>query len=115
MAKGKIEVFTLKNGKGDKGDIKLVYPELRKTVLVLRAINHDLRKDMVRLLSEAERMNVTDIYVKLRLEQSVASQHLAILRRAGIVDTERQGKYIYYALNRERLKEIDALVQEIAV
>ena len=43
-------------------------------------------------------MTVTDIYVKLRLEQSVASQHLAILRKAGVVQTERDGKFIFYSL-----------------
>lgn len=112
MGKAKIEVFSLKNG---KGEIKMVYPELRKTVLVLRAVNHDLRKSIIQLLAETDKMNVTDIYIKLRLEQSVASQHLAILRRAGIVNTERQGKYIYYTLNRSRLEEVNVLVQEIAI
>lgn len=111
MGKAKIEVYSLKNG---KAEIKLVYPDLRKTVLVLRAVNHDLRKGIIRLLAEQDRMNVTDIYVKLRLEQSVASQHLAILRRAGIVITERQGKFIFYTLNRERLNEVNTLVQELA-
>ena len=59
-------------------------------------------------------MTVTDIYVKLRLEQSVASQHLAILRRAGVVVTQRQGKYIYYSLNKDRLEQISGLIEELA-
>ncbi|MCL4132917.1 UNVERIFIED_CONTAM: hypothetical protein GTU68_015212 [Idotea baltica] len=59
-------------------------------------------------------MTVTDIYIKLRLEQSVASQHLAILRRAGVVITERQGKFIYYSLNNERLDQISKLVEDLA-
>jgi DNA-binding transcriptional ArsR family regulator len=59
-------------------------------------------------------MTVTDIYIKLRLEQSVASQHLAILRRAGVVLTERQGKFIYYSLDNDRLVQISNLVEELA-
>jgi len=55
-------------------------------------------------------MTVTSIYIKLRLEQSVASQHLAILRRAGVVITERQGKFIYYSLDQDRLTQISRLV-----
>ena len=74
--------------KGD-ADIQLDYSELRKAVLVLRAVNHKLRQKIVDLLEENDMMTVTDIYIKLRLEQSVASQHLAILRRAGVVATER--------------------------
>jgi DNA-binding transcriptional ArsR family regulator len=48
------------------------------------------------------------------LEQSVASQHLAILRRAGVVATDRQGKFIYYSLDRDRLNQISKLVEELA-
>jgi len=51
----------------------------------------------------------------LRLEQSVASQHLAILRRAGVVITDRQGKFIYYSLDRGRLTQINKLVEELAI
>ena len=65
-------------------------------------------------MEESDSMTVTDIYIKLRLEQSVASQHLAILRRAGVVITERQGKFIYYALDNERLSQISRLVEELA-
>lgn len=111
MAKSKMEVFSLKNG---EQEIKLIYPELRKVVLILRAIGHDLRKRMVELLRENEQMNVTDIYVKLRIEQSVASQHLAILRKAGIVLTTRNGKFINYTLNNERLAEVSVLIEKLA-
>ena len=109
MRKQKNETIVLKKG---KKDIALDYAELRKAVLVLRAINHKLRQQIVDLLEEGENLTVTDIYVKLRLEQSVASQHLAILRRSGVVVTDRQGKFIYYTLDKERLSQISRLVEE---
>lgn len=111
MRKQKSETIVLKKG---KQEIQLDYVELRKAVLVLRAINHKLRQRMIDLLEENERMTVTDIYIKLRLEQSVASQHLAILRRAGVVSTERQGKFIFYSLDKDRLSQISKLVEELA-
>ena len=100
MRKQKAESVILTHG--DK-DLHLDYAELRKAVLVLRAVNHKLRQRIIDLLEEHEQMTVTDIYIKLRLEQSVASQHLAILRRAGIVITERQGKFINYAFKKKSL------------
>jgi DNA-binding transcriptional ArsR family regulator len=112
MRKPKNEVLALKKG---KSDILLDYAELRKAVLVLRAINHKLRQRVINLLEENQRMTVTDIYIKLRLEQSVASQHLAILRKAGVVQTERQGKYIFYTLDKERINQISRLVEELAI
>ena len=111
MRKQKSESIVLKKG---KNNVQLDYAELRKAVLVLRAINHKLRQRIIDLLEENEHMTVTDIYIKLRLEQSVASQHLAILRRAGVVITERQGKFINYSLDKDRLAQISRLVEELA-
>lgn len=96
-------------------EVKLNYNELRKAVLVLRAVNHKLRQRIIDLLDSNNQMTVTDIYIKLRLEQSVASQHLAILRRAGVVITERNGKFIYYALDHNRLAQINHLVEQLAI
>ncbi|MBL7775403.1 MAG: helix-turn-helix transcriptional regulator [Saprospiraceae bacterium] len=112
MRKSKTEPAVVKKG---LQDVQLDYTELRKAALVLRAVNHKLRQRMIDLLEENQRMTVTDIYIKLRLEQSVASQHLAILRKAGVVRTDRQGKYIFYSLDTERLNQISRLVEELAI
>ncbi len=110
MRKQRNETIVLKKG---KGEIELDYAELRKAVLVLRAVNHKLRQQIIDLLEENEKMTVTDLYIKLRLEQSVASQHLAILRRSGVVATERQGKFIYYRVDKDRINHISRLVEEL--
>lgn len=86
---------------------------LKKAALVLRAINHKLRQQILKLIDESGKMTVTEIYVKLRLEQSVASQHLAILRKAGFVKTDRDGKFIYYSVNAERLEELNRFVKDL--
>jgi DNA-binding transcriptional ArsR family regulator len=81
--------------------------------MILRALNHKLRQQIIRILDENKRLTVTELYVQLRLEQSVASQHLAILRRAGIVKTERDGKFIYYTVNNNRISDIMKSVDEL--
>ncbi len=111
MGKQKNETVVLDRG---HRSIELDYAELRRAVLVLRAVNHKLRQSIIDLLEENGKMTVTEIYIKLRLEQSVASQHLAILRKAGVVITERNGKYIYYSLSKERLSQISRLIEELA-
>ncbi len=94
-------------------ELKIDFQILRKSVLVLRAVNHKLRQEMIRLINQEGKMTVTEIYVKLRLEQSVASQHLALLRRAGVVVTSRDGKYIFYSIDHERMDEIARLLEEL--
>ena len=93
--------------------VKIDYLNVKKAALVLRALNHKLRQQMIKMLEENTKMTVTDLYIQLRLEQSVASQHLAILRRAGIVKTERDGKYIYYRVNEDRVAQINQIVDSL--
>ncbi|HVZ27010.1 MAG TPA: metalloregulator ArsR/SmtB family transcription factor [Sediminibacterium sp.] len=96
-----------------KSPIKVDFIHTKKAALILRAINHKLRQQIIKLLDENQKMTVTEIYVKLRLEQSVASQHLAILRRAGIVSTNRDGKFIFYSVNYSRLEEVVQFVETL--
>lgn len=107
------EVLVLSNPDSSE-PIKLSYDVLRKAVLTLRALNHKLRKDILELIEKKGKITVTEIYVKLRLEQSVTSQHLAILRRASIVITERDGKFVYYKINKAKVAEVGALAAELA-
>ena len=85
----------------------------KKAAMILRALNHKLRQQIVKLIDEHQKMTVTEIYVKLRLEQSVASQHLAILRRAGIVITQRDGKFIFYTVSHKRIEDINKFIHEL--
>jgi DNA-binding transcriptional ArsR family regulator len=104
-------VITKDNG---KDQIHLDYGKLRRAVLTLRALYHPLRKKLVTMIEEKRKITVTEIYNILKIEQSVASQHLAILRRADIVTTKREGKFIFYGVNKKRIAEVTALVEELA-
>lgn len=91
-----------------------VPPEaLRRSVALLRALNHDLRRRILQLLYTREPLTVTNIFVELRVEQSVVSQHLAILRKAQFVRAERDGKYIHYTLDRSRLSTVAELIRQL--
>ena len=96
-----------------ESSVNVDYHALKKAALVLRALNHKLRQQLLKLIEEEKKITVTEIYVRLRLEQSVASQHLAILRKAGIVTTERDGKFIYYTVNYKRIDEISQFVKDL--
>lgn len=87
--------------------------KIKKTAIILRAINHKLRLVILKLIGEREKITVTEIFQHLHLEQCVASQHLAILRKTGFVKTKREGKFIYYSVNRQRLLELNMFVEEL--
>lgn len=101
------------NDNSPLGSSAINYLDVKKAAAILRAINHKLRQSIIKLLEEKSGLTVTEIYVKLRVEQSVASQHLAILRRAEFVKTTRDGKNIHYSLNPARLEEVNQFVKQL--
>jgi len=86
---------------------------LFNAVMTLRAINNPLRKRIIDLVNANTDITVTKIYKKLKIEQSVASQHLAILRKAKFLTATRNGKFIYYNVNVDRFEEIGALIEKM--
>ena len=96
-----------------KEELKIDAIQFKKAALVFRAINHKLRQQIVKFINQHGKITVTQIYVKLRLEQSVASQHLAILRKVNILTTERDGKFIFYKINHERISTIKQFIKDL--
>jgi DNA-binding transcriptional ArsR family regulator len=47
------------------------------------------------------------------MEQTVASAHLAILRRAGVVNTRKEGKWIYYSINYQQLNGLNVFATQL--
>ena len=86
---------------------------IKKGVHTLRTINHLLRQEILQFIHEKKRITVTEIHTKFRIEQSVASEHLALLRKEKFVTTERDGRFIFYSVNYETLKKVHRLSEEL--
>lgn len=83
---------------------------LKKSAIILRAINHKLRQQILQFILTKKQVTVTEIFGHLFLEQSVASQHLAVLRRAGFVKTKRDGKFIWYTISPQRIEDVKQVI-----
>ena len=64
---------------------------------IIAMLAHPKRLKMVDLLSEKE-MTVSELAEALKMAQATTSQHLAIMRRAGVVETARDGNFVFYRL-----------------
>ncbi|GAB4429940.1 MAG: metalloregulator ArsR/SmtB family transcription factor [Bacteroidia bacterium] len=83
---------------------------LNRTAGSLKAIAHPVRLAIIDLLKDGRRMNVTQIYTALNLEQAVVSQHLGILKDREFLDSRRQGKHSYYFLKHPQIVEVVSLI-----
>lgn len=89
-----------------KAKIILRNDALLESSEILRAITHPLRMKILEFIDRHDSINVNKIYNTLKLEQSITSQHLRILRAAGIVITERDGKFIHYKINYDKVGNV---------
>lgn len=74
-------------------------------VRVFKTLSSETRLAIVRLLLE-QRLCVGAIASKLKASQSSVSQHLRVLRDAGLVTDHRCGYHIHYTVNRELLRQM---------
>jgi DNA-binding transcriptional ArsR family regulator len=88
-----------------KTGAKVDIGHLQTSSEVLRAVAHPLRMKILEFIDRNEEINVNKIYNTLGLEQSITSQHLRILRQVNLVHTEREGKYIHYSINYDKLRD----------
>lgn len=94
-------------------ELKIDTLDIKKSAIILRAVNHKLRQVMLKYIGEKGQVTVTELFEHLLLEQAVASQQLAILRKTGFVKTKREGKFIYYSVNRQRLSDLNKFVNDL--
>nr|WP_264185143.1 metalloregulator ArsR/SmtB family transcription factor [Roseicella aerolata] len=75
-----------------------------------KALAHPARVRVLRLLARREGCIGCDIVADLELAQSTVSEHLRILKAAGLVEGEVDGPRICYRLSRDGLAHFKALV-----
>lgn len=66
--------------------------DLRRLRVLYRALGDETRLRVIGLLAELGPMPVNVLSARVALSQPLISWHLRILRLAGIIDTQRQGR-----------------------
>lgn len=92
--KERIGLFTLVHQK-ETGLKPLEY----NPVSVFRALGDELRLAILMLIRDQKKLCVYELTTALDSSQPKVSRHLANLKEAGLLETERQGQWIYYFLH----------------
>jgi DNA-binding transcriptional ArsR family regulator len=79
---------------------------------LLKALCNPIRLKMIAGLMQQDGCNVSKIVTKLGISQSNASQHLAILRRAGILTARRKGTMTCFSVTDKRAISIVKALQQ---
>lgn len=80
---------------------------------VFRALGHPVRVQIVRMLNDDGAAYAGDIVSRLPVVASTASQHLKILREAGLVSDAADGPHRYYSVEKKAIRDLQSWVRKL--
>ena len=87
-------------------------PLYRLKAEFFKTLGHPVRIRVLELLSEREHA-VSELLPEVAIEAANLSQHLAVLRRAGLVATRKEGSSVFYSLTSPEVAELLRVARQI--
>ncbi|HVD46792.1 MAG TPA: metalloregulator ArsR/SmtB family transcription factor [Candidatus Limnocylindria bacterium] len=96
-------------------EVKVDKAKVGETVELLKALADPTRLSMVSVLrQQAGPVCVCDLVAAFDLTQPTISHHMAVLKRAGLVESSKQGIWVYYRLRDELPQGVNKALQVLA-
>ncbi len=73
--------------------------------LLFKALNDTTRREILELLKKKD-LTAGEIADQFNISKPSISHHLDLLKQAGLVESVKEGQYIYYSLNTTVMDEI---------
>ncbi|MBZ0253428.1 MAG: metalloregulator ArsR/SmtB family transcription factor [Candidatus Methylomirabilis sp.] len=84
---------------------KIDLPDVKEFTRILRLMSNPTRMQLLLILSKQE-CGLNELCELLDIPHPSASHHLSLMKMSGLVLDRREGKKVYYTLNREMWDEI---------
>jgi DNA-binding transcriptional ArsR family regulator len=78
-----------------------------------KTLSNPKRLEILDILKEQQEISVNQLAERLEIPKANTSQHLAVLRQAGVVSTRKDGINVYYSLRSDKISEACALTRQI--
>ena len=86
---------------------------LKRWIVVFRALANINRLKIIRMLSNNHRMSVTDISIELKISFKATSNHLAILRSLDVLEAQGTEGHVLYSINSNMPKDFHTAINLI--
>ncbi|HLD35835.1 MAG TPA: metalloregulator ArsR/SmtB family transcription factor [Planctomycetota bacterium] len=80
---------------------------------ICSALSVEARVKILAMLKNNRRLCVNALTCRLGISQSAVSQHLRILKSAGLVKAEKIGYWVHYSVNPKILKNFNASIRKL--
>lgn len=96
-----------------RDNLRFSSEELDRTAALVKVLDSKTRLQILLLLDDAERV-VRELVTELEKSQPLISQHLRVLRKAGLVSSSRNGREVLYALARPEVIDVIGELVELS-
>jgi DNA-binding transcriptional ArsR family regulator len=96
----------------ERGGMLVSRPLYQLKAEFFKTLGHPARIRVLELLSQREHA-VSEMLPEVGIEPANLSQHLAVLRRMGLVTTRKEGSTVYYSLTSPQVAELLAVARQI--
>ena len=91
---------------------KEFYQKVKAAYKKLRTLENKRMINLLDYLTDNPGKNVTELYIKFRIDQSSMSQALSKLRSLDLLYTEKEGKEVHYYVNLLEVQKIQSLISK---
>ena len=103
---------------GGLGEVNIEVAVMEKKLYEMQAeicktLSNPKRLEILDILKEREEISVNHLAEILEIPKANTSQHLAVLRQAGVVNTRKDGINVYYSLKSTKISEACSLTLQI--
>jgi len=78
-----------------------------------KTLSNPKRLEILDILKEQGEICVNELAERLEIPKANTSQHLAVLRQAGVVNTRKDGINVYYSLRSQKITDACSLTRDI--
>ena len=78
-----------------------------------KTLSNPKRLEILDILKDRQEISVNQLAELLEIPKANTSQHLAVLRQAGVVNTRKDGINVYYSLRSSKISEACSLTRQI--
>ncbi len=82
-------------------------------IMMLSVLAEPTRVRILRYIATAGELRSIDILPKFRITQPTLSHHMNLLTENGLVNVRKEGRCVYYSINRKALSELENFITEL--
>ena len=86
---------------------------MRQLIKVFKALSDETRLRILKVLEKRNELCVCEIMQALNISQSRASRNLGFLKDIGLVSDRRDGLWVHYSINHEKINQYHQSLNEL--